>query len=85
MSNCSLLPLLLFSAAAATAKAKHVVDTYTTTEGVVKAHIDNSVQKRVDALNAMLGEEQRDPLALVLAAAAAAAAAALKLPACLHC
>jgi hypothetical protein len=43
-------------AAAATAKAKHVVDTYTTVEGVVKAHIDNSVQKRVDALSAMLGE-----------------------------
>jgi hypothetical protein len=42
--------------AAATAKAKHVVDTYTTVEGVVKAHIDNSVQKRVDALGAMLGE-----------------------------
>ncbi|WIA34404.1 hypothetical protein OEZ86_012740 [Tetradesmus obliquus] len=39
---------------AATAKAKHMVDTYTTTEGVVKAHIDNSVQRRVDALNAML-------------------------------
>ncbi|KAF6254063.1 hypothetical protein COO60DRAFT_1462902 [Scenedesmus sp. NREL 46B-D3] len=32
---------------AATAKAKHVVDTYTTTEGVVKAHIDNGVQRRM--------------------------------------
>jgi hypothetical protein len=47
--------------AAATAKAKHIVDTYTSIEGVVKAHIDNSVQKRVDALGAMLGEAARMP------------------------
>jgi hypothetical protein len=61
--------------AAATAKAKHVVDTYTTTEGVVKAHIDNSVQRRVDALNAMLGEGQRQAQP---AAAAAAASCTLR-------
>lgn len=41
---------------AGTAKAKAIVDAYTSAEGVVKAHIDNAVQKRVDVLTAALGE-----------------------------
>eukprot|EP00879_Flechtneria_rotunda_P000139 GHRR01000205.1.p1 GENE.GHRR01000205.1~~GHRR01000205.1.p1 ORF type:complete len:558 (+),score=212.29 GHRR01000205.1:286-1959(+) len=39
---------------AKTAKAKALADTYTTTEGLAKAHIDNAIQTKVDALNALL-------------------------------
>lgn len=41
---------------AAATKAKAVKDTYTTAEGLVKAHIDATVQKKVDALNSLLGK-----------------------------
>lgn len=41
---------------AASSKAKAFKDIYTTKEGLVKAHIDATVQKKVDALNSLLGK-----------------------------